>query len=433
MNYLADLFKVLKQRFDDNITWNDVSEFERKHGRNLNGDSCRRNAVYLNAFLRGGWKLTPPNEDLDTVELDETQKPAGVEYNSKDNTYTRTKMISIKEGEIITPELIMEKHQIDPEKWEVVTYKNNYWNSQKKGGELLTLFQSKLTVKPKKADELNLDKIKEHFENYIPQYAKSTKVRAYNPGKELLVPCFFDVHFSKLAHADESGEHYDYKIAKKRLIESAKAYIERLEGRSFEKVLLVVGNDYFNSEANAETAHGTRQDNDSRAHKIFTRGTEALIEVINMFAEIAPVDVVHIAGNHDTMTSFYCACVLNAFYRNDSNVNVDNGPKLRKYYRYGTNLIGLTHGSEEKDRIYGLMQVEAAKDWGETTTHEWLIGHLHSEGVTEKNGVTVRRIPSICSADAWHFSQGYTMSPKRSCAFIYNKDIGLTDMLYQGI
>ena len=152
-----------------------------------------------------------------------------------------------------------------------------------------------------------------------------------------------------------------------------------------------------------------------------------------MFADIAPVDVIHIAGNHDTMTSFYCACVLEAYYRNDTNVNVDNGPKLRKYYRYGTNLLGLTHGSEEKDRIYGLMQVEAAKDWGETTTHEWLIGHLHNEGVTEKNGVTVRRIPSICSADAWHFSQGYTMSPKRSCAFIYDKKLGLTDMLYQGI
>ena len=57
MNYLADLFKVLKQRFEDNITWNDVSEFERKHGRNLNGDSCRRNAVYLNAFRNLSYRI----------------------------------------------------------------------------------------------------------------------------------------------------------------------------------------------------------------------------------------------------------------------------------------------------------------------------------------------------------------------------------------
>ena len=433
MSYLKDLFTVLSQKFNNQISWKDVSDFEHQNGCNINEGTVRRYSVYLQQFLKEGWTLIPPEGDS-SLTLDETNKPASVEYSSKDNTYTRTKMISIKEGEIITPELIMEKHQIDPELWEVVTYKNNYWNSQKKGGELLTLFQSKLTVRPKKEEEFNLAKIKEQLKNYIPQYAEKTTSRNYdNLGDEILVPCFFDVHFAKLAHASETGEHYDYKIAKYRFIKSAQAYINRLAGRKFEKVLFVIGNDFFNSEANAETSHGTKQDNDSRTNIMFLRGTEALIEVINMFAEIAPVDVVLISGNHDTMTSFYCSCVLDAYYRNDKNITVDKSPMLRKYYKYGTNLIGLTHGSEEKDRIFGLMQVEAAADWGVTTTHEWLIGHLHNEGVTEKNGVTVRRIPSLCGTDAWHFSQGYTMSKKQSCAFIYNKELGLTDMLYQGI
>lgn len=433
MNYLNDLLNILNQKFNNEINWTDVSEFEHKNGREINEGTAYRYSVYLQQFLKAGWKLVPPDNNSIEV-LSDIQKPPSTEYNSKDNTYTRTKMISIKEGEIITPELIMEKHQIDPELWDVVTYKNNYWNSQKQGGELITLFQSKLTVKPKSKLDFNLNQVKKNLENYIPEYATKKTSRVYNDlGDELLVPCFFDVHFSKLAHASETGEHYDYKIAKDRFIRSAQAYIDRLSGRKFEKILFIVGNDYFNSEANAETAHGTRVDNDTRATKLFERGTEALIEVINMFAEIAPVDVMLISGNHDTMTSFYCSCVLNAFYKNDENITVDNSPMLRKYYKYGSNLIGLTHGSEEKDRIYSLMQVEAASDWGTTTTHEWLIGHLHSEGVTEKNGVTVRRIPSLCGTDAWHFSQGYTMAKKQSCAFIYNKEHGLTDVLYQGI
>ena len=69
MNYLSNLFNILKQRFNDEITWNDVSEFERQHGRNLNGDSCRRNAVYLRSFLQDGWTLTPPNA-AETIDID---------------------------------------------------------------------------------------------------------------------------------------------------------------------------------------------------------------------------------------------------------------------------------------------------------------------------------------------------------------------------
>jgi len=140
--------------------------------------------------------------------------------------------------------------------------------------------------------------------------------------------------------------------------------------------------------------------------------------------------VILVQGNHATYTEFFAACVLSAWYRENEHVIVDNKPTMRKYRRFGANLLGFTHGNEEKDRIYGLMQFEAAEDWGKTKTREWLIGHYHSEGTIEKNGVIVRRIPSLSGTDAWHMKSGFSMSRKRSMAFIYDKENGLVETHY---
>lgn len=430
--YYDGLHNIIMKQFNGDATWTDVVNYRESCGVKTTYDYVQRGTTILCELLRAGYTLNAPTEDGEKKE-DIIQRGSGETYNASEGTYTYDKLIEIVEGEIITPELVMQKHNIDPKCWKVVTYKNNFWNSQAKEGKKVVMYQSKLVVKPITQEELNLDDIKKHFEDYKPTYKYHSPAKKYTGGSEMLVPCFFDVHFSKLAHADETGEHYDYKIAKQRVIDSAKNYMDKLTDRSFEKILFVIGNDYFNSESDGATFNNTKQDNDSRYSKMFKKGVETLIEVINMFSEKAPVEVVLVPGNHDTVISFYAACVLEAFYRNDENVTVDCLPKTRKYHRYGTNLIGLTHGSEEKNRIYGLMQVEAAKDWGETTTHEWLIGHLHKEGVTEDMGVVVRRIPSLTGTDAWHSKMGYTMSNKKSCAFIYHKDLGLTDVLYQGI
>ena len=431
-DYLKALYSILMKKYnrEEDIEWQDVSEVVATYQDSApHRDTCRRQSKYLFDLLDGGYTIVPPSEET----LQDKKNNASIGYDEKTNTYTYDKLIEICEGEVITPELIMQKHNIDPTKWQVVTYKNNYWNTQNSVDGKIIMYQSKLIVKPIQEETLDIEDIKQHFLNYAPTYSLKNHNIEYSAGDKMLVPCFFDVHFSKLAHADETGEHFDYKIAKQRVINSALAYMDRLRNETFDKILFVIGNDYFNSESDGATFNHTRQDNDSRYGKMFKKGVETLIEVIDIFAQKAPVEIVLIPGNHDTVISFYAACVLEAYYRNNDNISVDCSPKTRKYCRFGTNLIGLTHGSEEKDRIYGLMQVEAAQDWGQTTTHEWLIGHLHTEGTSEKMGVIVRRIPSLTGTDAWHAKMGYTMSAKRSCAFIYHKDKGLQEILYQGI
>ena len=56
-------------------------------------------------------------------------------------------IVSFLSGQAITPELVMEAHNLKPDEWTVVSFTTNAWESQVKGGTKMTLWQSKITVK----------------------------------------------------------------------------------------------------------------------------------------------------------------------------------------------------------------------------------------------------------------------------------------------
>lgn len=395
------------------------------YGERTHKDTVAKGLYLLKEYINEGWIQKP------TVDSPAASKKA-ISINGDGSQSSEGKFVVDYEDSLKDPKYLLKLHGYDPTQWNLVNSKNSFWDTQMKGGAVKTLYSSKVTVKPKCG--LDYSEIIEHFESFSKDYCPNDITpKQYEYGAECLVPCLFDVHFGKLADMDETGNRYDYKIARDKVLNSLSAYINKLKDRRFEQIVFVIGNDFFNSESNGETVNNTRQDNDSRYSKLFNKGVETLIQSIDMLSTVAPVCVLLVQGNHDFYTSFYCASVLSAWYRNSSVVSVNSSPTVRKYIRFGKNLLGFTHGSEEKDRIYGLMQCEASEDWGKTTTHEWLIGHLHSEGITEKNGVVVRRIPSLTGDDAWHTKSGYTTSKKRSMAFIYDKEDGLVETYYSNI
>jgi len=351
----------------------------------------------------------------------------------KDGSQTRAALVRMREEDSKDVLFLLKIHGYDPEFWELTGARNNIWNAYSKQDGIMELYSSKITVKPLK-NGLDYVKIEAHFDNFAQKYSPTeVNPNQYEFGAELLVPCLFDVHFSKLGDEDETGEKYNWGIARERVLHSIQSYIDKLQHRKFEKIFFVIGNDYFNSEPSGNTIHGTKQDTDLRYSAMFNKGVETLIEATDMLSQLAPVEVILVQGNHAGYTEYYAACVLGAWYRQSTVVAVDFTPTPRKYRRFGKNLLGFTHGDSEKDRIFGLMQYEAAEDWGATTTREFLLGHLHSEGVSEKNGVVVRRIPSLSGNDHWHTKSGYSTARKRSMAFIYDKVNGLNETHYINI
>lgn len=392
------------------------------------------NVTYDNAQrqLRGIRKFIAKIQDENNNVILEESKDHQVSLSiNKDGSQTRDALMVLSEEQIKTPELLLKAHGYDIEEWELINSKNSMWHQNSNQDGLKTLYCSKITVKPR--SEISLESVEKIFERMSEKKREPILLKnvdeKYND--QVLVLNFFDVHFSKLAHKSETGENYDYKIAKKRLIDSVQEYYDRLNHRTFKNIYFAIGQDYFNSEPNGSTVGNTKQDNDSRYSVMFEEGVSTLIDIIDMLRQMCEkVYIPLIQGNHSTYTEYYAAQYLKAWYRNDDDVVIDASPIPRKYYEYGVNLFGFTHNSEEKNRINNLMQIEVPKMWANTIERTWFTGHLHCEDVKEVGGVYIRQAPTLCGTDAWHKRSGYVSPIKRTQCFIYDKNYGLTETYY---
>ena len=75
------------------------------------------------------------------------------------------------------------------------------------------------------------------------------------------------------------------------------------------------------------------------------------------------------------------------------------------------------------------MQVEAREEWGRTLYHEFHLGDLHHEIVTENGGLTIRRLSSLTATDGWHAGMGFVGAIQKAQAFVWNKERGLLNII----
>lgn len=272
-----------------------------------------------------------------------------------------------------------------------------------------------------------LDSFIEEAKKHSPVYKPiNYKEHLLYEGERLLEISIFDPHLGKLAWAPESGENYDIKIAKSRFTEATAYFMDLAKSLQVTKILFVLGNDLFHTDGitNSTTA-GTPQDWDVRWQKAFTEVRKLMIGCIDNLRTVAPVDVVIVPGNHDRAQCYYLGEALECWYHNCNEVIVDNSPRLRKYYKFGTNLLGFTHGSEENQSdLPMIMATEEPMMFAESSHKEWHTGHLHKYLAEEKFGVTRRILPSIAGTDAWHKSKGYVGNIKSAQAYLYSANEG---------
>lgn len=271
------------------------------------------------------------------------------------------------------------------------------------------------------------DMVSSHFLEFAQNYkpVKLPKKPKVNNSNRLLELSIVDLHLAKLSWSPETGENYDRHIAEERFMYVINDVLEEVQNMPLKKIIFPIGNDFFNFDnIKGSTSKGTPQHNDSRWQKMYLFGQELLIKAIDMLRQLAPVTVFVVPGNHDWLTSFHAIVNMNSWYRNDDDVTVNTNPRSRKYVRFGNTLLGFTHLDKEKKRIYGCMQVEAKKDWGETKYHEWHGAHLHKELVKDDMGVVVRNLSCVSARDEWHYNNGYLPHPHNQ-AFIWDYNKGL--------
>ena len=235
-----------------------------------------------------------------------------------------------------------------------------------------------------------------------------------------------DFHWGKYGWEDEVGETYDFKEARKRLIEKTEEVVGMLNGRP-EKIIVATGSDWFHIDNDlGTTTRGTPQDMCGSPAEILMTGCKLAREHIDLLSQVAPVEVVFMPGNHDRFAAYALMMYLSAVYEDYEDIDVIVSPQVRQYIQYGNTLLGFTHGDTAKGyQLPALMCNEAKKMWGETAHHIWFHGHLHHQKLTEKDGAIVLQLPSLAGHDRYHYKKGFTMSKAGLAAYIICSERGL--------
>lgn len=318
--------------------------------------------------------------------------------------------------------------KVDLNQWKVKQFQVNKWEMGAKNAEnkveVTPLFQVKAVLIPNEEGR-SLSKVLEDFKAAAAEWAPRPTPIKRTPTKDghLLELSIYDLHLGKLAwHAETGWKDYDSKITLDLLEDGVRTLLNRVSHFQIERILLPIGHDFFQVDSPANTTYrGTQVDVDSRFKRTYKLGLERLCHVIETLRTVAPVDVVMVPGNHDFFSNFTLGVALECFFRHYKDVNIDTTPTVRKYYKYGRTLIGMTHGNDIKHSdLYSLMATESPVEFAETTWREWHLGHLHKEHLTEKHGIRTRILPSLCAADAWHGAKGFVGNLRLAEAFVWH-------------
>jgi len=267
------------------------------------------------------------------------------------------------------------------------------------------------------------EEIIKELQTYSPKYPKIKR----KPSKDghLLVVDPADIHIGKLSSSFETGTEYDQQIAVKRVIEGVQGIIDKSSGWNIDKVLFIGGNDILHTDTpRRTTTSGTPQDTDGMWYDNFLTAKQLYVDVIEMLMQIADVHFTFNPSNHDYQSGFFLAQVIETHFRKSKNITFDVSIKHRKYYTYGKNLIGTTHGDGAKQHNLGsLMSMEAADVWGSVKHRYFYTHHVHHKTAKDFINVTVESLRSPSEADSWHYRNGY-ISPVAVEGFVHHKEHG---------
>lgn len=351
--------------------------------------------------------------------------------------------LTVRSGErITTVEQALAKGGVDLTIWDVDHFIVNSWEVGAKGPDnkicVTPLWQVKVWLKAKKG--WNPTEFKKILLDDIRLLAPHTPAIAYPASTSPLLSLLslFDAHFGKLGWKPESGQDYDLHICRDRYMGAGIDLVQRSAAFGVERFLYVVGQDFFHTDQGRHgmTTSGTPQDCDGRWQKAFRIGVGCATDLALAAADIAPVDILVVPGNHDAEKSFCMGEVLGGRFHNNANIRVINDPSVFAYYRWGKCLLGFVHGDTinsqaKRQQLPATMATDRPQDWADTFSRDWYLGHFHSELEErwfERRAESIREVgvricPSLSSSDAWHRHNNYK-SMLAAEAHLYHKEKG---------
>ena len=378
-------------------------------------------------------------EDIteDEVEFDEFEINEEIVDKINKDFKANTGSISVNSLTINTLEKAIEVCDIDLNIWEIERHVINSWQVTMKGTDgpiSRTNYQVKIWLK-KKTDYIkyaiqdlidNIDGIRLNF-TVNPDRSKSEFA-----GEMAL----YDAHFGKFSWNEETlMGNWDTQICKNAYLEGCEKSLKHIVPYNPQKIFFVFGNDFmhFENTEGVTPKGGHTLDVDGRLPKVARTAMEAVIEAINMCRSVAPVEVKWVPGNHDLHASMWLSLILEAFYRNDKYVTVDNGASHKKAVLWGKLLVGWLHDASGRKMSPSINLVPQfwPELWGQSIYRELHVGHKHKKTETKTmpintiGGTIIRQIPSLSSIDYWHADNVFVDAVPAGEALLWSKEDGV--------
>ena len=407
------------------MTWKEVADrLNKEFGENLSKDAVRKR-FYVRDRRNGGEEL---NTEISGAGEYETVYENGMVEAQKVVEYSKEVFGDKRK--------MLEYLGYNADEWEFVFLTTSMWNQHTKEQTTKQLYAVKFKIKPL-IKTLTLDKALESAkkvfnEGIEPIKFKKEKKKKLNDELLIEIPAI-ELHLGKYAEELESGQNYGTEIAKSRFYEILRQILEMQEIVRADRCVVMIGNDFFNSDTVGNTTtKGTQQFNDIRWKSLFIVGLELYKDFFNTLrCRFNHVDVRLCQGNHDTMSSFYLYMALSAYYRLDAIVKFEENYREYQCYRFGDNAIFFGHGDTNLKRLVQSIPAEFYKEWGESKFRELHVQHLHSEfTVDEHNGMITRRISSPTAVDSWHYSERFNTAVQKHQVFLWHKTQGLKLIQY---
>lgn len=320
-----------------------------------------------------------------------------------DGSQTSTTQLQMTMEQMKDPDFVLKSHGFDPDEWTIISAKNNTWDANAGDGKKMTLYQSKITVKPKLKSGLQVDDIIKSFNNVI----KSVEVANITKGEDNIVIPLFDMHFG-ITRLDMLEDHL-HKIA-------------NILKKGYKRVEIIIGGDVLHSDfvTKTQTASNTQLDH-VETIRALNEAESFFSTLISMALELSEiVEVKAVSGNHDADSQFYFVWGLSKKFPQVAFDNQLNGTRLA--LQFGNIGIMVAHGNLALKRLPMLFANEFSDIWASSTYRMVASGHYHTEKLADTDGVVMHQFGTVKPNDPYEHANGYTVGRKHLQILEFNDE-----------
>lgn len=379
------------------------------------------------------------SENPEVVQIDGKHDSDQVVYDVKVQRRELNKPLTLDEALAICG--------VDLTKYKVMSFEPRQWTTtlkddHKRPVQVLNSYM-RIKFEPRPVDEQSLSQLLVEIRKNSPIVPPRFDLSAPDRIRRELELSIMDPHLGLRCGYPEADGDWNAEIAEELLFEVTESLLRDAAAFGpFERIILPFGNDFLHIDNMvSSTTKGTIQPESDSLLPLWMKAEKLALRWILRLSEIAPVKVYVIRGNHDNVMTFAMGRLIDAYFYNNENVEVEADEAPYRFHRFGCNLVGFEHGHAVAPiRMAALMANERPQDWAETHGgyREWHLGDQHRKGSSktstfEEQGVSVEYLPGLTMPNAWHRSHSYNWQKRAGSAYVWDYTRGPVARLYANI